>query len=69
MRARRLRRRCRCWNPEGHTTEPGTCVPYCDIEGAIGPTCKAACVPCSATERGLCVSGCSGEDCHVGAFC
>jgi hypothetical protein len=59
----------RCWNPEGDTTQPGTCVAYCDVEGELGPTCDAACIPCSATERGLCVSGCSGEDCRVDEFC
>ncbi|WP_146157737.1 hypothetical protein [Enhygromyxa salina] len=59
----------RCWNPEGDTTSPGTCVPYCDVEGELGPACDGACIPCSATERGLCVSGCSGEDCRVDEFC
>jgi hypothetical protein len=59
----------RCWNPDGDTTAPGTCVAYCDVEAELGPICDGACVPCSATERGLCMSGCSGDDCRVDDFC
>jgi hypothetical protein len=59
----------RCWNADGNITQPGTCVAYCDVDGELGPACDGACVPCSATERGLCVSGCSGEDCRVDDFC
>jgi hypothetical protein len=59
----------RCWNPDGDTTAPGTCVAYCDVEAELGPICDGACVPCSATERGLCMSGCVGEDCRVDDFC
>lgn len=59
----------RCWNPTGDLSQPGTCVPYCDLTGEFGPACDGTCVQCSGSERGLCVSGCSGEDCNVDAFC
>jgi hypothetical protein len=59
----------RCWNADGDTTAPGTCVAYCDVEGELGPVCDGSCLPCSATERGLCMTGCSGDDCRVDDFC
>ena len=59
----------RCWNAAGDLSQPGVCVPYCDLSGELGPACDGTCVQCSASERGLCVSGCSGEDCSVDAFC
>jgi hypothetical protein len=59
----------RCWNASGDTSEPGTCVAYCDIDGELGPTCNGACIPCSATERGLCLTECGGADCRSRDFC
>lgn len=60
----------RCWNAAGDLSQPGVCVPYCDLSGELGPACDGTCVQCSSSERGLCVSGCSsGEDCSVDAFC
>ena len=59
----------RCWNPAGDISQPGTCVAYCDLTGELGPACDGTCVQCSSSERGLCMSGCSGDDCNVDAFC
>jgi hypothetical protein len=58
----------RCWNPNG-TLDAGTCVPYCDPKGVEGNPCEGECIQCSSSERGLCVTGCSGDDCHVEEFC
>jgi len=58
----------RCWNPNG-TLDAGTCVPYCDPHGLEGSPCEGECIQCSSSERGLCVTGCSGDDCHVEEFC
>ena len=59
----------RCWNAAGDVTQPGVCVPYCDPTGELGPTCEGTCVQCSGDDRGLCMQGCTGDDCSVDAFC
>lgn len=60
----------RCWNPAGDMTMPGVCVPYCDVSGELDSPCDAMCVRCSSSDRwGLCMTGCSGDDCNVDAFC
>jgi hypothetical protein len=61
----------RCWNPEGDLTMPGTCVRYCDLNDPADPCIGVGtCVRCSASDRwGLCLPNCSGEECHVDAFC
>ncbi|WP_106087962.1 hypothetical protein [Enhygromyxa salina] len=59
-----------CWNPQGDIAAPGTCVPYCDVTGEWGPACEGTCVRCSSSEEwGLCMTGCSGDDCNVDEFC
>jgi hypothetical protein len=61
--------RYRCWNPAGDTTQPGVCVPYCDLNDAVDP-CAGACVRCSSSDRwGLCMTDCTGEACNVDVFC
>jgi hypothetical protein len=59
----------RCWNPEGDVMKPGICVEYCDPAGEEGPACDGTCVQCSGDDRGLCLHGCSGDDCNIDAFC
>ncbi len=61
----------RCWNPDGDLALPGVCMPYCDLNDAADPcTGTGTCVRCSASDRwGLCLPNCSGEECHVDAFC
>jgi hypothetical protein len=58
----------RCWNPEG-TLDAGVCVPYCDTDGLEGPACAGECVQCSSSERGLCMTDCTGDECNVEEFC
>jgi hypothetical protein len=58
----------RCWNPEG-TLDAGICVPYCDLAGIEGPACAGECVQCSSSERGLCMTNCTGSECNVEQFC
>ena len=56
-------------NAAGDVKQPGVCVPYCDPTGEVGPACDGTCVQCSGDNRGLCMQGCSGDDCNVDAFC
>ncbi|WP_106087267.1 hypothetical protein [Enhygromyxa salina] len=60
----------RCWNPEGDIAAPGICAPYCDATGKLGDACDGTCVLCSSSDRwGLCMTGCSGDECNVDEFC
>ena len=59
----------RCWNAAGDIKQPGVCVPYCDLTNELGPVCEGTCVQCSGDDRGLCMQGCTGDDCNVDAFC
>ncbi len=58
----------RCWNSAG-TLDTGVCVAYCDMAGLEGPACAGECVHCSSSERGLCMTDCSGDGCRVEEFC